>query len=93
MRVTVEYFGPARDAAGVGREVIEVKASVTATELVERIARERAGRLTSLLLVEGKLSRSLLLTVNDRQVSLPETVALVDGDVVSIIPPVSGGAT
>lgn len=89
MRVTVEYFGPARDAAGVDREVIEVDTSVTAAQLVERIAGERSGRLASLLLVRGKLSRSLLLAVNDRQVAEP--VGLVDGDVISIIPPVSGG--
>lgn len=90
MRVTVEYFGPAREAAGVGSETYDAACSVQA--LIRRIAQERGGRLATLLLCDGKLSRSLLLSVNDRQVSTEEHTELHDSDVVTIIPPVSGGA-
>lgn len=90
MRVTVEYFGPAREAAGVGNEVIDATSSAQA--LIRRIAHERGGRLATLLLSDGELSRSLVLAVNDRQVSTQEKTELHDGDVVTIIPPVSGGA-
>jgi MoaD family protein len=89
MRVTVEYFGPARDAAGVGREVIELPSPCSAAELMTRIANERGGRLASLLLSNGQLSRSIMLAVNDQQA---DSTPLKDGDVVAIIPPVSGGA-
>lgn len=91
MRVTVEYSGPAREAAGVGREVIEVDPPCTAQELVERLARTRGGRLATLLLTDGKLSRSLVLAVNDRQAGVGESTPLADGDEVLVIPPVSGG--
>lgn len=88
MQVTVEYFGPARDAAGTGREVIELQSPSTAEELVIRLANERGGRLATLLLVDGRISRSVMLAVNDQQA---DATLLKNGDVVSVIPPVSGG--
>jgi molybdopterin converting factor small subunit len=90
MRVTVEYFGPARDAAGVAREDVDCEPPCTAHELVVRIARARGGRLASLLLRDDRLSSVVLLAVNDQQVE-SEPVSLNDADVVAIIPPVSGG--
>ena len=99
MRVTVEYFGPAREVAGVGSEVIERHSSPhtpcaerSVQSLICQIAKERGGRFAMLLLTDDKLSRSLVLAVNDRQVSADEETELHDGDVVTIIPPVSGGA-
>ena len=96
MRVTVEYFGPAREAAGIGSETHSSPhtpcADMNVQSLIKHIALERGGRLATLLLIDGKLSRSLILAVNDRQVSAEEQTELHDGDVVTIIPPVSGGA-
>ena len=91
MIVMVEYFGPARDAAGVVRESVECDPPCPAVELVERIARERGGRLAALLLKDGRLSRSVLLSVGDRQIGRDEEMLLRDGDEVVVIPPVSGG--
>ena len=90
MRVTVEFFGPAREAAGSARLGVDSDTPVTAHELVARLARDRGGRLAHLLLHETGLSPSVLIAVNDRQADGP--VELKDGDVVTVIPPVSGGA-
>jgi len=90
MRVTVEYFGPARDAAGVAREEVGCDSPCVAQDLVARIARARGGRLASVLLRDDRLSPVVLLAVNDHQVE-GEPVSLNEGDVVAIIPPVSGG--
>jgi MoaD family protein len=90
MHVTVEYFGPAREAAGMARETIECTLPTTARELITRWARERGGRLASLLLVDDKLSKSVILAVNDEQVV--REVDLEDGDEIAVIPPVSGGS-
>ena len=91
MRVTVEYFGPARDAAGTASEEVDCDPQCSARELVMRIARARGGRLASLLLRDGQLSPAVLLVINDQQID-NKSAAVRDGDTVLIIPPVSGGA-
>lgn len=92
MRVTVEYFGPAREAAGVSRAPADCDAPNTAVELIVRLATARGGRLARLLLRDGKLSPAIMLAVNDEQISASEPSLLQDGDVISVIPPVSGGS-
>jgi len=91
MRVTVEYFGPAREATGVATEEVDCTPPCSTEDLVTRIARDRGGRLASLLLRDDRLSPALLLSVNDQQVAGASTL-LNDGDLIAIIPPVSGGA-
>ena len=90
MRVTVEFFGPAREAVGQARLGVDCKEPTTAQDLVARIARERGGRLAHLLLAEDRLSPSVLIAVNDVQAAGP--VPLTDGDEVTVLPPVSGGS-
>ena len=92
MRVTVEYFGPAREAAGVAVEEVVLDGPCSAGELVVRVARARGGRLAALILAGDRLAPSILLAVNDRQAAGPEPEPLRGGDVVTVIPPVSGGA-
>jgi molybdopterin converting factor small subunit len=92
VRVTVEYFGAAREAAGLAREAIECDPPCPAAELVAQIARNRGGRLAHLLLTDNRLSPSVLLAVGDRQVTADDRVPLRDGDEITVIPPISGGA-
>jgi molybdopterin converting factor small subunit len=90
MRVTVEFFGPAREAAGQARLGVDCDMPTTAQELVTHLARERGGRLAHLLLVNDRLAMSVLIAVNDVQAADP--VPLKDGDEITILPPVSGGS-
>jgi molybdopterin converting factor small subunit len=90
MRVTVEFFGPAREAAGTGCIEMDCAMPTTAQDCVTRLARDRGGRLAHLLLHGDRLAPSVLIAVNDRQASGP--VPLSDGDQIAVIPPVSGGA-
>jgi molybdopterin converting factor small subunit len=90
MRVTVEFFGPAREAAGAARVGVDCDMPTTAQDLVTRLARERGGRLGHLLLTDDRLAPSVLIAVNDLQADAP--APLKDGDEVTVIPPVSGGA-
>ena len=91
MRVTVEFFGAAREAEGAARLGIDCDPPTTAQDLVARLARARGGRLARLLLHADRLAPSVLIAVNDRQAAEP--VPLKDGDEITVIPPVSGGAT
>jgi molybdopterin converting factor small subunit len=90
MHVTVEFFGPAREAAGAARLAIDCDMTCTAQGVVARLAAERGGRLARLLLDNGRLAPSLLVAVNDQEVAGPAT--LNEGDEITVIPPVSGGA-
>ena len=90
MRVTVEFFGPAREAAGQARLPVDCDGPVTAPDLVARLARERGGRLAHLLLAHDRLAPSVLVAVNDVQV--PGPAPLKDGDEITVLPPVSGGS-
>ena len=90
MRVTVEFFGPARESAGQARLGVDVDTPATAQEVVTRVARERGGRLAQLLLVDDRLAPFVLIAVNDVQAVSP--VPLRDGDEVTVLPPVSGGS-
>jgi molybdopterin converting factor small subunit len=92
MKVTVEYFAQAREAAGVVREVIDVAVPCTPQMLITQLAQERGGRLASLLLTgDGRLSSGVLLVVGNRQVPVDELLTLRDGDEVLVMPAVSGG--
>ena len=90
MRVTVEFFGPAREAVGQARLGVDCEPPVTAQDLVARLARERGGRLAHLLLAADRLVPSVLIAINDVQATGP--VALRDGDEITLLPPVSGGS-
>lgn len=90
MRVTVEFFGPAREAAGTARLGIDCDMPATAQDVVAKLARDRGGRLAHLLLTDDRLAPSVLLAVNDTQVAGP--TPLRDGDVIVVLPPISGGS-
>jgi molybdopterin converting factor small subunit len=90
MRVTVEFFGPAREAAGQARLGADCDMPVTAQDLVVRLARQRGGRLAHLLLANDRLAPSVLVAVNDVQAAGP--VPLKDGDEITVLPPISGGS-
>ena len=90
MRVTVEFFGPAREAVGQACVEVDCETPTTAQELVTRLARDRGGRLSHLLLSNDRLSSSVLIAINDVQAAGP--VPLKDGDEVTVLPPVSGGS-
>ena len=92
MKIAIEYFGPAREAAGLVREAIEVGPGTTARQLIEAVAKERGGRFASLLLgPDGAMSRSIMLAVENREVARDESAELRDGDEIVVIPPVAGG--
>jgi molybdopterin converting factor small subunit len=91
MRISIEYFGPVREAAGAVRELVDIEPPAHARELIASLAKQRGGKLAALLLGEdGKLSPSVLIAVGDRQDSVENPVELTDGDEIVIIPPVAG---
>jgi molybdopterin converting factor subunit 1 len=81
IRVTVLYFGQARDAAGRGEEVVSLPVASSVGSLVERSM--KAHRL-----LRG-MSGAMRIAVNEQIAGGDDPLA--DGDVVAFLPPVAGG--
>ncbi len=79
--VTVLLFGPAREAVGCSRTVIELSTPVTAARVVDALSTAHPN-------LAPLLGRSRLV-VNQRYVDGAASVG--PDDEVAIIPPVSGG--
>ena len=81
MRIVVLYFGPAREAAKMGVERVEVRGGTMVAALVATLRKRHRGI--------GRMELSLAL--NARPVSDPAGARLRDGDELALIPPISGG--
>lgn len=91
MRIKVEYTGPLRSAVGTGTEMLEVDGSDLGTLMGAIIAQHGNAAASLLLDGEGSLRPELIIAVNDQQVRRSETPTLHDGDLVTILHPISGG--
>ena len=92
MHITIEYAAQARQAAGLGRERLELAEPQTVRDLLPQLARRHGEALGRLLLTEdGEPQPALLLFVGDEQVPPDARRELSSGDVVTILPPIAGG--
>jgi molybdopterin converting factor subunit 1 len=81
MEVHVRYFAAAKDAAGTGAETLTLEPGATVAGLRDALA-QRHPRIRS-------LGAGLRFAVGERFV--PADTALLGGETVALIPPVSGG--
>ncbi len=89
LRLSVLYGGSVAEAAGLHREEVELPEGSTLRDLIAELVRRHGPRL------EAAMRGRVLLLVNGKGVdpSSQGSVRLADGDFVSILPPISGGAT
>ena len=80
--VSVLYFAALRDLAGIGEERVNLPSLPSSVELLLRALEQRHGALA------GRL-QSVRVAVNEEFAELSRE--LVGGEVVALIPPVSGG--
>ncbi len=81
MQVRVLLFGVLREAVGAGEMVCEVPVGASVGDVVSAV-RERAGAM-------GEVWRTLAVAVNEEYARRDRV--LEQGDVVALLPPVSGG--
>jgi molybdopterin converting factor small subunit len=92
MHITIEYVAQAKQAAGTGRECLELTPPQTVPDLLAHLARRHGEALGRLLLTEdGEPQPALLLIVGDEQVPPDDRRELQPGDVLTILPPIAGG--
>jgi molybdopterin converting factor small subunit len=92
MIVHLEYAAQARRVAGTGRESLEIGETARLCDLFAHAAAGRGEEFARLLFKpDGSVQLSLLVFVNDRQTPADSAAALEDGDVVTVMSPISGG--
>jgi len=90
--VRVRYCAQAHVAAGVAEEEIALDGACLPADLIARIASAHGDALRRLLLDgNGQPHASVLLFVGEEQTSVNARQPLKDGDVIEILPPISGG--
>ncbi|MGD9856406.1 MAG: MoaD/ThiS family protein [Planctomycetaceae bacterium] len=92
MSITILYETLLKRAAGTASDVVNVDRTCSVKEAIRQIARLKGDPVESLLLdASGAVRPSVLIFVGDRQVSASDLHTLRDGDVVTLMSPISGG--
>lgn len=93
MKVTVKYWGQIKQSTGKTSEAIELADGATVRDLVERLLDFYGEALRAhVVRAEGASRQSVLLAVGEEQVEWDAPRKLEDGDVVTFLPPIAGGA-
>ena len=92
MKVTLEYFGQLRQAAGIASEQVEAPAATTAQGILKSVATKYGGVFKQVVIDEkGSIRPSLLVVLNDVPMDKEKLQALKDGDRIMLITAISGG--
>ena len=92
MLVKVQYTTQLKAAIGQSEEPIELANDATLSDLIQQLVVKHAETFSRLVLdSNGNLLPSILLCVDDEQVSGDLSTALADGSVVTFLSAISGG--
>jgi len=92
MKITVQYGAQARAAAGTAAESVEVEPGCELSGLVRLLAARHGQPFRELMLgPEAQPRLSNIAVVGEEMVRWNEPRPLRDGDVVTILSPISGG--
>ena len=92
MQITVQYEAQARRAAGVGSETLEVSDGCCVSDCIHRVADAHGEHLRSVLVgADGEIQPALLVFLNDVQIVRQAEHILSDGDILTLMTPISGG--
>ena len=92
MHVTLNYFAQVRQAAGVEAEQVQLDDDTDVLGAVEEVAERHGKDLRGLVLDEsGAIRPSLMVLVNGQSLSAGQSLALADGDEITILSPIAGG--
>lgn len=92
MKIRIEYTAHLRRAAGTAGEEIELPESSTVSEAIEAALAKHGDEFRAQLLdADGNVHPSLVIAVNDEQVSLESAGELREGDTVVLLAAIAGG--
>lgn len=92
MAVTIRYETLLKRAAGTSSEAIELPASQNVHQVVRSVAARHGEPLCSMVIdAEGNVRPTVLVFVGDTQITSNDSHAVCDGDVITLMSPISGG--
>ncbi len=89
MNVTVAFTTQLKAAIGMSEQTITLPDSATVDDALKHLATLHPQPFGDLVLSDGELLPSILMSLNDQQVD--QQVALADGDVLTLLSAISGG--
>lgn len=93
MQITIHFMGQARLAAGCEQTTLEISDGSLVRAAMDAAVRERGDLLREFLFHDdGRPRRSVLLVVGQQQVSWDWERPLCSGEVLTVLPPIAGGA-
>jgi len=92
MPVTIEYVAQLKRVAGISTESLESVENQSLSKVIRFLCEQHGEALANILLTpSNEISPTLLLFLNDEQISLDENQLIQDGDTLTISTPISGG--
>jgi molybdopterin converting factor small subunit len=93
MKLRVKYTAQLRTALQRTEDVVELPEASSLSALLSHLAGQNQTGRPHLLTTSGAVNPCLLLVVNESAVAASDAsaVALKDGDVVLLLPPIAGG--
>lgn len=92
MKIQVEYAAQIKRAAGLSAETFEWESPCTVQDVLNRVVEKHGEPMQQLLFdANRQLHPSILLFIGDTQVRSDQHRQLRDGDVLTILSPISGG--
>lgn len=89
MNVTVNFTTQLKAAIGSAEQVVTLSEGATVEHAIKSLAEQHAEHFSKLVLSDGRLMPSILLSLNDQQVDAE--AKLNDGDVLTLLSAISGG--
>jgi len=92
MKIQVQYFGQLRQLADTESEVLDLPEGSDLLAILSRASQSRDVRFSKILFAsEDVPSASVMMLVNNELASKNPRTAFRDGDVLTLIPAISGG--
>jgi len=92
MKITIQYWAQARQAANAPSETIDVVSHCSIAQLLQHLADRHGDALRRIILsADSRPHPSIVLVLRDQQVPPDSSTPLRDGDTLDIIPPIAGG--
>lgn len=92
MKINVKFYSFIKDAAGTGKESLEINEGTTLAGLIDFLISKYGEKFKEIILKEGRLNPHIKIFCSEKLINENYLSLLMeDGDEILIFPPVAGG--